>query len=55
MEYPQLVTAGTREGSPPESQRPEGVIVHEIGHQWFMSVFASAPRALASSAWVAPR
>lgn len=41
MEYPTLVTAGTRIDSPPETLRPEGVTVHEIGHQWFMNLFAS--------------
>ncbi len=41
MEYPQLVTAGTVRGSPEGSQRPEHVIVHEIGHQWFMNLLAT--------------
>ena len=41
MEYPQLVTVGTRTASPVESQHPESVIVHEIGHQWFMNLLAS--------------
>lgn len=41
MEYPQLVTAGTHVSSPREAQHPESVIVHEIGHQWFMNVLAS--------------
>jgi hypothetical protein len=41
MEYPMLVTGGTVENSPPESQRPEHVIVHEIGHQWLMGLLAN--------------
>lgn len=41
MEYPMLVTAGTAVGSTPASQRPEQVIVHEIGHQWFMNLIAT--------------
>jgi hypothetical protein len=49
MEYPQLVTAGTRVANPRESLRPEGVIVHEIGHQWFMNVLASNE---AEEAWL---
>jgi hypothetical protein len=49
MEYPMLVTAGTVEGSPPESQRPEGVIVHEIGHQWLMAMLANNE---AEEAWL---
>ncbi len=49
MEYPRLVTAGTRVGSPPESLRPEGVIVHEILHQWFMNLLASNE---AEEAWL---
>lgn len=49
MEYPQLVTAGTRTASPSEAQQPEGVIVHEIGHQWFMNLLASNE---AEEAWL---
>jgi hypothetical protein len=49
MEYPQLVTAGVLEASPSESLRPEGVIVHEIGHQWFMNLLASNE---AEEAWL---
>jgi hypothetical protein len=41
MEYPMLVTAGTTVGAPPETQHPEGVIVHEIGHQWLMGILAN--------------
>jgi len=49
MEYPMLVTAGTRIGARPEMQQPEGVIVHEIGHQWFMNLLASNE---AEEAWL---
>ena len=49
MEYPQLVTAGTEVDSPRESQDPEHVIVHEIGHQWFMNLLASNE---AEEAWL---
>jgi len=49
MEYPTLVTAGTVAGSPIESQRPEGVIVHEIGHQWLMNLIATNE---AEEAWL---
>ncbi len=49
MEYPMLVTAGTRSGNPPSSLRPEGVTVHEVGHQWFMNVLASNE---AEEAWL---
>ncbi|MCG3135163.1 MAG: hypothetical protein HMLKMBBP_02669 [Planctomycetes bacterium] len=41
MEYPTLVTTGTSIGSPQSNHRPETVIVHEIGHQWFMGILAS--------------
>lgn len=49
MEYPMLVTAGTSLDSPPASQRPEGVTVHEIGHQWLMGVLANNE---AEEAWL---
>lgn len=49
MEYPMLVTAGTVEGSPPESQRPEFVTVHEICHQWLMGILANNE---AEEAWL---
>ena len=49
MEYPQLVTTGTNIANPAATQRPEGVIVHEIGHQWFMNVLASNE---AEEAWL---
>jgi hypothetical protein len=41
MEYPTLVTAGTSIDSPVGARRPEHVVVHEIGHQWFMNLLAS--------------
>lgn len=49
MEYPMLVTAGTSLGSPAASQRPEGVTVHEIGHQWLMGLLANNE---AEEAWL---
>ncbi len=49
MKYPQLVTVATRVASPKESLQPEGVIVHEIGHQWFMNALASNE---AEEAWL---
>ena len=33
-----MLEAGTYLGAPRSSLTPEGVIVHEIGHQWFMNV-----------------
>jgi hypothetical protein len=35
MEYPTIFTGGTRLFSPKESLSPEGVTVHEAGHQWW--------------------
>ncbi|QDU69994.1 M1 family metallopeptidase [Engelhardtia mirabilis] len=35
MEYPTIFTAGTRLFSHPWMHSPEGVTVHEAGHQWF--------------------
>src|ERR1051325_3884715 len=35
MEYPTLFTAGTRWIAPRPVSRPEGVTVHEAGHQWW--------------------
>lgn len=49
MEYPQLVTAGTSVGSPASSLRPEHVVVHEVGHQWFMNLLANNE---AQEAWL---
>ncbi len=49
MEYPQLITAGTRIDSPIETQSPEGVTLHEVGHQWFMNLLATNE---AEEAWL---
>ncbi len=35
MEYPRLFTAGVRRGGAPLSLSPEGVTVHEFGHQYW--------------------
>jgi hypothetical protein len=35
MEYPTLITAGTNVFAPPGLQSPEGVTVHEAGHQFW--------------------
>src|SRR5262249_54279284 len=35
MEYPTLITAGTSIFAPPSLQSPEGVTVHEAGHQFW--------------------
>ncbi len=35
MEYPTIFTAGTRMFTTPEMHRPEGVTVHEAGHQFW--------------------
>ena len=35
MEYPTLFTGGANRYSPKESSSPEGVTVHECGHQWW--------------------
>jgi hypothetical protein len=41
MEYPQLITAGTRWTAPWASSDPEDVILHEIGHQYFHTIVAT--------------
>ncbi|MEP6992958.1 MAG: M1 family metallopeptidase [Acidobacteriota bacterium] len=41
MEYPTLITAGTSWSAPQSVQRPEGVTVHEAGHQFFYGLLAS--------------
>src|SRR5436190_5873572 len=41
MEYPTLVTAGTRWLSPIQSNDPEYVVVHEVGHQFFYGILAT--------------
>ncbi len=38
MEYPTLFTGGTNRYSPKESSSPEGVTVHECGHQWWYAL-----------------
>jgi hypothetical protein len=40
MEYPTLITAGTR-WWPGRDQNPEGVIVHEFGHQFWYGLVAN--------------
>jgi hypothetical protein len=41
MEYPTLITAGTSWSAPKSVQRPEGVTVHETGHQFLYGLIAS--------------
>ena len=41
MEYPTLITAGTSWSAPSSIQRPEGVTVHEAGHQFLYGLIAS--------------
>jgi len=41
MEYPTFITTGTKVLSPLLSQDPEGVTVHELGHQWFYGLLAT--------------
>ena len=41
MEYPTLITAGTSWSAPASVQRPEGVTVHEAGHQFLYGLIAS--------------
>ncbi len=41
MEYPTLFTAGTRWIAPHGVTEPEGVVVHEAGHQWWYGVVAT--------------
>ncbi|MEZ5286353.1 MAG: M1 family metallopeptidase [Vicinamibacterales bacterium] len=41
MEYPTLFTAGTRWLAPRGSNQPEGVTVHEAGHQFWYGMVAS--------------
>jgi hypothetical protein len=41
MEYPTLITAGTAWSAPRAVHRPEGVTVHEAGHQFFYGLLAS--------------
>jgi hypothetical protein len=41
MEYPTLFTAGARWIAPRRVTQPEGVTVHEAGHQWWYGIVAS--------------
>ena len=41
MEYPTLFTAGTRWLAPPRVTTPEGVTVHEAGHQFWYGIVGS--------------
>ncbi len=41
MEYPTLITGGTSWSAPRSILRPEGVTVHEAGHQFFYGLIAS--------------
>ena len=41
MEYPTFITAGTHLIAPASIQEPEGVTVHEAGHQYFYGLLAS--------------
>ena len=41
MEYPTLFTAGTRWLAPPGSNEPEGVTIHEAGHQFWYGLVAN--------------
>jgi hypothetical protein len=40
MEYPTLFTAGTRWLAPPDVITPEGVTIHEAGHQFWYGIVA---------------
>lgn len=41
MEYPRLITGGVRLGRSPHSLEPEGVTVHEFGHQYWYGLVAN--------------
>ncbi len=41
MEYPTFITAGTSLFPPRSAQSPEGVTVHEFGHQFFYGLIAT--------------
>jgi hypothetical protein len=41
MEYPTLITAGTSVSAPHSVHSPEGVVIHEFGHQYFYGLLAS--------------
>lgn len=41
MEYPTLITCGTQPSPHPRQPRPEGVTVHEFGHQYWYGLSAN--------------
>lgn len=41
MEYPTLITMGTTWRQPAQSRQPEGVTIHEFGHQYWYGMVAS--------------
>lgn len=41
MEYPTFILAGTSILAPPATLRPEGVTIHELGHQWWYGLIAT--------------
>jgi Peptidase family M1 domain len=41
MEYPTLFTGGASVFAPPQLQRPEGVTIHEAGHQFWYGLVAN--------------
>jgi len=41
MEYPTFITGGTRIFNPAPAMSPEGVTVHEFGHQYFYGLIAT--------------
>ena len=41
MEYPTLITAGSDWLTPRDVTVPEGVVIHEIGHQWWYGIVAT--------------
>ncbi len=41
MEYPTFITAGTNLSAPASVHSPEGVTIHEFGHQFFYGLLAS--------------
>ena len=49
MEYPTLFTGGAQIVAPPELQSPEGVTVHEAGHQFWYGLIANDE---AEEAWL---
>jgi len=49
MEYPTLFTGGASVFAPPELQSPEGVTIHEAGHQFWQGLVASNE---AEEAWL---